>query len=206
MKIEEVLNDIEQLTLGELVKILSKLRIRVILSIIIMIFGVLYGVFKTGQYFQLQETAVAMQLPFEMTIEKSAITEIIQETAQSRITIEKLVLAKNPLFPSIDNKSIGFNLHKINKPSDIQVIGSLVAQKQKIKKLFPWLSQIEIVHTIYAQNNFNWHDHENIYRFREEYIDKNTIWRYYEDGWILEYKIDGNGRSIPSSFRWVKQG
>ena len=137
MRIEEVLNDIEQLTLGELVKILSKLRIRVLLSIIIIIFGVLYGVFKTGQNFQLQETAV-MQLPFEVTIEKSPITKIIQETVQNRITIEKLVLAKNPNFPNIDDKSIGFILHRINKPSDIQVIGSLVAQKQKIKKLFLW--------------------------------------------------------------------
>ncbi len=30
--------------------------------------------------------------------------------------------------------------------------------------------------------------------------------RYYSDGWILRYKVDSNGNSIPSSFQWIKKG
>ena len=46
---------------------------------------------------------------------------------------------------------------------------------------------------------------QNNYDFNEKYTDRYTIRRYYDDGWILEYKVDETGRSISDSFRWIEK-
>ena len=88
-------------------------------------------------------------------------------------------------------------------PFVINNIGLIVAQKAKVNKDFIF-DTLEIVKKAWGQS-FNWEGHENNINYKEVYINKTTIRRYYSDGWILQYNVDSNGNSIPSSFQWIKK-
>ncbi len=58
--------------------------------------------------------------------------------------------------------------------------------------------------TYAGRGGFSWRGHEGDNNYREESVDKNTIYRYYRDGCILSYNIDRNGRPVRDSYRWIK--
>lgn len=58
---------------------------------------------------------------------------------------------------------------------------------------------------IYAKgSSFDWKSHEGDNNYSEEFVNKNTIHRYYRDGCILAYNLDKNDKPIQNSFRWIK--
>ena len=84
--------------------------------------------------------------------------------------------------------------------------GSFI-EKCKIKDLVSTLLRfLNLTKSAYAgSHQFRWHNHKKNLRFKEKYTDKNTVRRYYDDGWVLEYQLDEKGISIPSSFKWIKK-
>ncbi len=202
-KLNETIKNLENLTLGDLGRILIRVKIRVLFSIAAAFLAWSFVLLQVGQHFQLQETAVTLGRPFDMSFKKSLIEETVVDAHgdESKIRFEKLFLVEDPEYPRTDS-DVGFKLRKIFDSTDVRTIGVVVAQKGKIKEFFIGAS---ITNKAHAQQDFNWYGHENNYRFREKLVARNTIRRYYDDGWILEYKIDEKGRSIPSSFRWIKK-
>ena len=150
-------------------------------------------VFILGQYFQVSETAIPLDQPFDMRIEING----------SDHHLKQITLLEDPN-PMPEGK-IRLQIRAVSSnPFVINNIGLIVAQKAKVNKDFIF-DTLEIVKKAWGQN-FNWEGHENNLNYKEVYKNKTTIKRYYSDGWILQYNVDSNGNSIPSSFQWIKRG
>ncbi len=207
MSTDDVINDVEKITIGEFFSILKRVKLKIMFSIILFLATLAYGIFKTGQYYQINSTAVALGYPFKMSMEKDVLYKILKNEPNEMVHFGWLNLVKNPGNP-LDNDDAILTLHRISEKdsSDIKQIGSVVTQKLATKNVFSLLlTNLDSTQLAYAvTNTFDWRGHENNYRFKERYINKNTVQRYYEDGWILEYKVDARGNSIPSSFRWIR--
>jgi hypothetical protein len=96
-------------------------------------------------------------------------------------------------------------IRRMDEHRNIVPMGNIVAQKGRVIDL-PRAPGFFAISAAYAQLGFNWYGHDENYQFCEEYIDRFTIRRYYDDGWVLEYNVDEQGHSIPSSFRWIAMG
>ena len=208
MRIDEVINDVEKLTVGEFFDILKRVKVKILISIFISLATLGYGIFKAGQYCQIRDTAVAIGYPFTMSVKKEIIYQILRNDPSEVVRLGELNLAKNPGYPR-SKDGIGLILHRIDDKdaSDIEQIGSVVAQKCRFASFFSLLfSKLGSMGTVYADaRSFDWHGHQGNRRFREEYVKGDTVRRYYDDGWILQYKLDSRGRSIPSSFTWIRR-
>src|SRR5262249_3423494 len=168
------IDDFKDLTFRQLVDILSRIKIRVLLSIIGAFLIYTFFVFQFGQIFQKEGTAITLHFPFDMNIKQNA----------QEFKLKRLYLIEDDRSPMLDSEHITFQLRRISDgPIDTEEIGGIIAQKAKLKSLpFPWRGSIDVFGSVYAQENFQWSGHENNYRFYEKFINKNTIRRYYEDG------------------------
>ncbi len=86
-------------------------------------------------------------------------------------------------------------------------IGKIISQKGKIKSspFFGIIGSINIFQNAHAQEEFQWYGHGKNFKFYERIYSGDTIKRYYDDGWILEYKVDEYGSSIRGSYKWIKE-
>jgi hypothetical protein len=145
-----------------------------------------------------------------MSVEKEIMYKLLNNSPTDKLVcLGTLNLAENPAFPE-SHEGIGLTIHRIDDQDDldIQQIGLIVAQRCPIKNILPFFSNSNNLFKVaYAQSSsFNWYGHQNNRNFKEKYVDNKTVHRIYNDGWILEYKLDATGRSIPSSFIWVEKG
>jgi hypothetical protein len=150
--------------------------------------------FKAGQIYQISEIAIPLSSPFDMALKFD----------EKEINLEKIYFVKCPNFPD-SKETIALELRRIIKSAETEKVGTAIVLREVVQK-FSISQAINFISTAYAQNNFNWEGHEKKYNFKEKYMKSDTIRRTYTDGWILEYKVDKSGRSIPSSFRWIKRG
>jgi hypothetical protein len=173
-----------------------------LLSIFVVFLTYTLFVFKFGQKLQVTETAIPLNRPFDMKIKP--------EKNGHPFDLRNIVLSIDKDYPAVDEAQSALKITKINQdnPTEIEVIGNIIAQRTKFKS-FPFIgisSSIEDYGNVYAQERFQWYGHENDYQFYEVTVNRDTMRRCYDDGWILEYKLDRMGHSIPESFKWVKKG
>jgi len=149
-------------------------------------------VFVLGQYFQLVGTAIPLDQPFHMKIKIDGTEKVF----------ENISLLEDP-----DKSTEGKYRLKIRAPSDDPFenndIGLVIAQKAKISDSI-LLDILPIIKSAIA-SSFKWYGMEANYNYKESYVDSNTIKRRYSNGWILRYKTNKEGKSIRSSFIWVKK-
>ena len=149
-------------------------------------------VFLLGQYFQVSETAIPLDQPFIMKVTIDG----------HKHEFKKIILLEDP--NPISKGKIRLQIRAVSiDPFVINNMGSIIAQKAKVNKGVV-LDALEVVKKAWAQN-FKWEGHANNTHYKEVYINKTTIRRYYSDGWILQYNVDSNGNSIRSSFQWIKK-
>ena len=195
----EILNDMEGLTIGQIFRLIAKLKYSTAAILISFVFAFFGTAFAIGKYMQEKETAVMLESPFSMRI----------EIAEKKYDFSNLTLTKDPSMPPPEEGKVILSLREIQSAFDIIPVGLVVAKVDPNKAKSVWqviISQADVSNKAYADTpiNFDWRGHENDYNFTERFIDPSTIQRTYSDGCILEYDVDKGRRSVHSSFRWVK--
>lgn len=148
-------------------------------------------------------------------------SEIVLETRT--INLEEITLAEadertRRLYP---DKEVYFILKRTTDPRDVREIGNIITDKTanntnktlrkileslgEILKSSDILSSLSFIEKAYAHipNIFEWHGYENNHNYYEKYIRRNLVERIYSDGAVLQYNMSSEGRSIPSTFRWI---
>jgi hypothetical protein len=192
--INKIIDELKSLNFRQFFKIIGKIRIKVFISIIAAFLIYTFFMFKAGQIYQVTAIAIPLCSPFDMAL----------KIDEREISLEKIYFVKCPNYPGT-KKMIALELRRIIKFAETEKVGTAIVNREAVQK-FSIPEAISFISTAYAQNSFNWEGHEKNYNFKEKYKKSDTIRRYYKDGWVLEYKVDKNGRSIPSSFRWIKKG
>jgi hypothetical protein len=199
---EYSINDPREITLSQLINSFSRIKISALLSITGFFLAYSFAVFQLGCWLQNQGTAIALNRPFDMYLNLGQ-DDVRELTKSSRLELKNMILLQGEYIPAQEDRFL-LRLRRI-VDYDTIAVGKIIAQKGKIIDIphigHDWFA----MQGAYAQQKFKWYGHEKNYQFREEFIDSHTIRRYYDDGWILEYKIDEQGRSIPSTFRWIQR-
>lgn len=208
----------EDITFSDLLKILKNLKLKVIWSILISLFSCSSLIFFLGMKSEASRTAIYLSDFFDIYIEKDEIKKCIEPSGNPGLNCKDLYLIKNPI-GSIKTEKRHLEIRNFDRVSSMtEIVGAVLTKKHagtvistknadKYRSFLPNtinISQPAIAQT--RQGSFNWYGHKHNYDFREEYIDENTIRRYYSDGWILEYEVNRNRRSILSTFRWIRRG
>jgi hypothetical protein len=171
-------------------------------------------VYALGRLNKSEMTAIELQKLFDFQAE---IEEGEIDLADKIINLQNIYLARY-FIPVEQNKEVYIVRKIVNRPTITVEVGSITTNREiieqdehlkdfweSIQKIVSFTSSnFGLIEKAYAQQLFQWHSYENNYDFREEYIDRFTIRRYYDDGAILEYKVDDEGTSIPETFKWIK--
>jgi hypothetical protein len=153
--------------------------------------GIVFGV---GWAYQANTTAISLSRPFGMKLEVDL----------KEFPFPKLVLTKHYTVEGSDGEKIVLLLRMYDESVGLyNQIGEVIAQKAKAKEVTQL--HLDITKNLYAQDQFDWNDHKSNFKFYERFVAPGTIRRYYNDGWILEYKVDKDGRAIESSRKWIKR-
>ena len=188
----EIINNLDNLTLGHLFKIVRKIKITVLVSIGLLFSSIIGGVYALGRNAQQEETAVTLNSPFSMRFKIDSVI----------VSLENLMLIKDPTIVSASEDLVLLSLREIRSDFDVIPIGSIVARVEPSAVSWPW----SLFSSAYAQTTiFNWNGHREDRVFKEKFVEENTIHRKYRDGCILEYKVDEQRKSIPESFKWYKR-
>jgi len=191
------LNETTNITLGQAFILIKKLKFKTIAALITMLVSVFGLFFTIGRYSHSKETAVLLEVPFSMRI----------ETGDDIYTFDNLTLVKDPTLPIIDKKVV-LSLREIQSEFDIVPIGSIVAAVEDSKLTGIWgvlfSYSPQLINEAQA-GDFNWNGHQSDFNFKEEFINKQTVYRTYQDGCILAYDVDNNRKSAHGTFRWIKR-
>jgi len=198
----DTINNIKDLTLGQILLIIKKLKYKTLITILAFVIVSLGGAFAAGKYSHSKNTAVMLQKPFAMRVELNGQIHDFQT----------LTLVKDPMSTALNNNKVILSLREIKSSFDIAPIGQVVATIEENKLTGLWrviMSKTKVENFIKNANAlniiaFDWRGHANDYDFKERFVSKTTIHRYYSDGCVLAYDVDGNRRSIPGSFRWIE--
>ncbi len=193
---EEVINNIDNLTLGQVFKLIKKIKYRVLFSFITFLITILGGTFAAGRYTQGKSTAILLQSPFAMRI----------ELANKTYDFSNLIVVEDPTDPFVEEGKTALSLREIRDEFDIIPIGKIIAKISSEKAPWSYIIKSEMIEKGYGFTaaEFNWNGHKNDYNFKEVFVSKTTIYRTYSDGCILAYDVDEGRKSMPSSFRWIK--
>jgi len=198
----EILNNMKDLTLGQIFRLIPRLKYRTVAMIVLFFVGFASSAFVAGRYSHQKETAVMLESPFSMRV----------EIDDQQHDFTSLTLTKDPsMIPPKDR--VILSLREIKSAFDIIPVGKVVAQVEENKVSGVWrviFSKADMIGHAHASTNgpedFDWAGHEKDYKFKERFVNDDTVHRFYADGCILEYKVDREKRrSIPHSFRWIKR-
>lgn len=197
----ELLNNTRELTIGQIFKLLTKIKYRIMIMFVTTFMGIMGSAYMAGQASIEQNAAVMLQTPFSMRIQIDG----------ERHDFERLTLLEDPMLPSPTEEQVMLSLREIKSAFDIVPLGQVVATMNREEVPVPWrwfFSGLSFSNEAYAQETqpvFNWNGHEGDYKYKEEHVSKYEVHRYYSDGCILGYEVDDNRRSIPSSFYWIER-
>lgn len=195
----DILNNTKDLTFGQLLKLISKIKWKTLLSLFLLCTSVVAGAFAAGKYSEQRDAAVMLKKPFSMFL----------KIDENEYKFDTLVLIEDPTLP-FDGNKIRLSLRHIIDDFDVIPLGGVIAEKEKESVSELWkiiLSEAENGDIrAFAMSNFDWNGHKGDYDFWEDFEGEDVVWRHYEDGCILEYEVDHETRrSVPGSFHWIKQ-
>ena len=194
----DFLNNTKDLTIGQIFKLISNLKYKVLLMFFATFIAVTGSAYVAGKAAATQETAVMLQAPFSMRI----------NIENKNYDFKHLTLVEDPMLPKLEEDTIMLSLREVQSAFDIVPRGQIVAKvhKDHVPAIWKWLfSSIEIPKAHAKEAVFDWNGHGKDMRYKEKHEDDHLVHRYYTDECILEYMMDSNRRSIPSSFRWIKK-
>lgn len=203
------LDNLDKITLSELFGVFAHVKIKALWTIGLGFISYTSIVGFTAMSIQESKTAIALRDPFDISIRKDAIENCTDSSKNKNLLRCKKIYLVEQHSPS-DAKQLHLELRIADEHSPMTTgVGTILAKKRAERKV-PFLPiTLDISQPVLAQrkqDHFNWNGHKNNFDFHEKYISRNTIRRYYKDGWILEYKVDRNKRSILSTFIWIRKG
>lgn len=202
------LDNLDKITLSELFGVFAHVKIKALWTIGLGFISYTSVVSIAAMSIQESKTAIALRDPFDISIRKDAIENCTDSSKNKNLLRCKKIYLVEQHSPS-DAKQLHLELRIADEHSPMTAgLGTILAKK-RVKRKVPFLPiTLDISQPVLAQSKqdrFNWNGHKNNFEFYEKYISRNTIRRYYKDGWILEYKVDQNKRSILSTFIWIRK-
>ena len=211
MKKPNIISNIEELSLKQASEIVKSLSLKALISIMTLFIGYTTLIFLSGQVFQANMMVVEFERPFGITMNHPFSTQLVKKLENGEFPYPDLIATPDYSFNNGDENKIIAKLRLRRSENDGPIydeIGTLITDKNNITSTFGNISY-SLLGKAYAQDDakedFDWENHKNNYDFYEKFVNKTTIHRYYDDGWILEYKVDRQGQSISSSLKWVKK-
>ena len=185
------------MTIGQLWRVLKRLKVSAIVSMVTLVGALIGGSFALGRATQQTHTAVQLQTPFSMRIQvQGASTDF-----------DRLILLKDPLnlAPTPDTEVL--DIREVRDEFDVVPIGQVVAQAQHADVSWPWsMFALKFGATnAYADaGSFDLGPHKGDFAYTEAFVDTDTIHRTYKDGCVLEYRVTKSRSSDPATFKWIK--
>lgn len=206
--IRNKVDNLDKITFIELVGIFGSIKARVLWGMMVGVISYTSIVHFVSTRIQIEKTAIAKNSLFDIVIEEDEVQNCTSLSKKKGIACRGLYLME-PSGP-LETSNLQFLIRKSDEanPLDIYPVGKVTTKKIKQTGL-PFFSINPLDQPVLAQDNqysFNWYGHEDSFEFHEKQVDRYTIRRYYKDGWILEYKVDQDQRSIPSTFQWIRKG
>lgn len=203
----------EDISFDDLIEIFKNMKVRVIWSIVTLLLTCSSAILLIGMKIEASKTAIELGEYFDIFIKDDEIQKCIRISSNPGLKCNNLALLKNNIGEQEPEKRY-FEIRVLDPQTSLtDTVGSVLTKKNSGKLLSNknaiLSSFIDISQPAIAQANqlsFNWHGRKHDFEFREKYVDKNTIRRYYSDGWVLEYKVDQDGHSILSTFKWIRRG
>jgi len=197
--INDEIKNLKNLSFKEFFHLLGKMQIKVFISLIstALIFGIF--IFKVGQLYQTRGEALSLCRLFSLSLELEK-----GEADNEKIKYLDIYLLESKDPHPVPGEAY-LEVRKYKKEGGSEQVGLIQAKKPDME-LMPRVGFPEYIKSAYAAEKFQWYRHKNNRNFTEKYISKYTIRRYYDDGWVLEYKVDKKRKSIHSSFRWIRKG
>lgn len=197
----EILNNINSITFGQMLRIIKKIKYSAMLTVIAMFVSCVGSTFVAGQYSQQKDAAVMLESPFAMRLTLD----------NKKHDFSNLTLIKDPMSPKLSNKVV-LSLREIKNEFDIVPLGKVVAtvEEKDITYLWRWVlanSETLVFSNAYAKSfltGFQFGYHAGDYKFKEGFVAKHVVHRFYSDGCILEYTVDNSRKSVHKTFRWIK--
>lgn len=201
-------SNFEDISFSDLFRILKHMKLRVAWTIVISFVSYSSMIWYLGMRIQVAKTAISLGDLFDIYIKRDEIQNCIKVSNRHGLKCERLYLLKERGPGGTDN--LHLQIRKVEEETSMTYDVGAVKAKKEPAVIFHFpsatLNISKPVQAQTSQRSFNWYGHKHNFDFYEEYINTNTIRRYYSDGWILEYQVDRNQRSILSTFRWIRKG
>ena len=191
-----VLKNPADMSLKRLLQAVISTRVGLLWAFVAALVSYTACVFGIAESFQKSTTAIEFARPFKINL----------DVDNMKIDLDRVALLEVP-DELADKGQVIYEVHRLDAahPERIETVGLVVAERPE-KKAFDWfgLAALDPIASAQAQERvFDWRGHAGNFKFREEYLSKNTIRRIYDDGWILEYDVDAQRNAVAASFRWV---
>ncbi len=195
---DKLVDDLKKLTFLDFITVLWKIRLRFI-GTSVSLFALGMFVANVGYSWATRNVAIEASRPFALDINLELLERFSEDETSKKL--EEVYLVKLKDFR--DENYTYWKIHKFVNAGGSYVIGTIKAPIVNRKFQFNFFDFIESVHAQPIEE-FNWEGQENNTDFYEEYINENTIRRYYDNGKILEYRIDSQGKPVSGSFKWIR--
>jgi hypothetical protein len=188
---------LEKLSLRQFLDLLSNLRITTIIWLVTILASGGSLLFIAGQKFQQTLSGISLERPFGMKITSPPLNY-----PYPTLIITELHGVADAAEPS----SVELYLRRKNELNMFDTIGEIRAQQVPLRPLFDVLDRAGLlVPSTVAQEPFNWMGQEGNSKYYERFLDRNTVRRYYDNGAILEYRVDDKGHSVPGTLKWIRR-
>jgi len=200
MDVSEIVNSPDAITIGQLFQILKRVKFTALLSAFAVFSSLLGGSYALGKVSQQKETAIMLHSPFSMRVEPGG-------EGATALEFHNLTLVEDPMLAPTTKDTVILSLRFIKNDFDIIPIGKIVARVEQSELSWPWsmFAGNVLNNEAHAQPTkvFEWNGHSGDTKHKEKFVAEHTVNRFYSDGCVLEYMVDANRRSIPSTFRWL---
>lgn len=204
--IEGELIEPEKISIGRLLELFRRLTLKTVLVLLAAVAAYTSAVFTMGCLVIMKDSGINLNLPFDMRLSVSEKDMATNGNTGMNYTLRNLVLVKHPVASTGDKKC--YVIFRHFEPLDDRKVGQVecavgsTSMRDAIRdRLFGGV-QLFLGRNAYAQQiSLGVHESDNNYR--QSFVAPDTIQRTYADGCVLQFKIDANGNSIPSSYVWI---
>jgi hypothetical protein len=191
--------DVDKLSLRELLRMLGNLRPATLVSVFAFLLGSGTLIFRLGEAHERDATAIALGRPFNMALSEAFESGPVQ--------LSHLVLT--PDFQEQGSNSeptVVLRIRRMNAAGLFDQVGQITAPRPPGKSSLELIGLADAGHFGWPQawaQAFDWRGHRDNTHFREVFVGKDTIRRRYDDGAVLEYKVDSRGKALPETLHWI---
>lgn len=196
----------ENVTVGDILGLLRRLTLKTIVVLLGMIAAYTSTFFVFGHYVAMKDSGITLNNPFDMRISVTKEDKNKEDNGTINYTLDKLILVESPFTKSETKKC--YTIFREFEPLDDRIVGQvecLVGESSvydDAKNMLFGLSHAIPGDTAFAQS-FSLGAHLNDNNYTQSFVAADTIRRKYNDGCVLQFKIDENGIAIAESYVWI---